>query len=26
VRLRPTLEGRELEEKLERLGFQAPWM
>jgi thymidylate synthase (FAD) len=25
-RLRPTLEGRELEEKLERLGFQAPWM
>ena len=24
-RLRPTLEGRELEEKLERLGLQAPW-
>jgi thymidylate synthase (FAD) len=23
--LRPTLEGRELEEKLERLGLQAPW-
>ena len=25
-RLRPTLEGRELEEKLERLGLQAPWI
>jgi thymidylate synthase (FAD) len=25
-RLRPTLEGRELEEKLERLGLRAPWM
>jgi len=24
-RLRPTLEGRELEEKLDRLGLQAPW-
>jgi thymidylate synthase (FAD) len=24
-RLKPTLEGRELEEKLARLGFQAPW-
>jgi len=24
-RLRPTLEGREVEEKLDRLGLQAPW-
>jgi len=25
-RLKPNLEGRELEEKLERMGLQAPWM